>query len=138
MFGLAAIELWAAIPAGLALGLHPLMVGVTVAGGAALGAVFVVLLGGRIRVWLIRRHERKSEGKRPGLIQKIWQRYGVIGLGLLAPLITGAPLGAALGLALGASIGRLLLWISLGIILWTTVLTLIGALGLAGIEMLGH
>jgi len=55
---------------------------------------------------------------------------------MLAPLLVGAPFGAALGITLGASVKRLLLWMSLGIVLWSTVFTLIGLLGLAGIEEL--
>ena len=113
-------------------------IGITTAVGATLGTLAVVLVGERLRNWLVKHHGGKDQKKRPSLIQRIWYRYGVIGLGLLAPLITGAPLGAALGLVLGAPVGRLLLWISLGIILWTAALTLVGALGLAGIEMLGH
>lgn len=128
---LAAVELWAAIPTGLALGLHPLLTGITVAGGAILGTFAVVFIGERIRNWLVRRHAGKEGKKQPGLIHRIWQRYGTIGLGLLAPLLTGAPLGAALGLALGAPTGRLMIWMSLGIILWTTILTVIGSLGWA-------
>ncbi len=138
VLGLGAIELWGAIPAGLALRLHPLAVGIAAATGAMLGALIVVLLGERARAWLARHHGRRDEQRRPGPIYQIWYRYGVIGLGLLAPLLTGAPLGVVLGLALGAPAGRLLFWTSLGIIFWSTALTLAGALGLAGVEMLGH
>lgn len=93
VLGLAAVELWAAIPAGLALDLHPVVIGVTSAVGAILGTLFVVLTGDRVRTWLVRRHGVKDDNKKPGLIHKIWHRYGVIGLGLLAPLLTGAPIG---------------------------------------------
>ncbi len=138
VLGLGAVELWVAIPTGFALQLHPVTIGITAAIGSMLGALAVILLGERVRAWLIQRHSSKEEKGQQGLIHRIWQRYGVIGLGLLAPLLTGAPLGAALGLTLGVPAGRLLLWISLGIMLWSTVLTLAGALGFAGIETLGH
>jgi hypothetical protein len=133
---LAAIELWAAIPAGLALGLNPFLVGLGAVIGAIMSTFVVVLVGERLRNWLVRRHRGKNEKQKPGLIQRIWQRYGLIGLGLLAPLLTGAPIGAALGLSLGAHTGRLMVWMSIGIILWTAMLTTAGALGLAGIEKL--
>ena len=136
--GLGALELWAAVPAGLALQLHPIVVGSTAALGATLSALAVVLLGGRVRIWLLGRHGGKQKGGRQKLIQDAWHRFGVIGLGLLAPLLTGAPLGAALGVALGAPTGRLLFWVILGIALWATVLTLAAMLGLAGIEALGN
>jgi hypothetical protein len=136
VIALATIELWAAIPAGLALGLNPLLVGLGAAVGAILGALVVVLVGGRLRSWLVRRYSGKKAKQNPGLISKIWQRFGLIGLGLLAPLLTGAPLGAALGMSLGAPAGRLMVWISLGIVLWTAILTTAGILGLAGLENL--
>lgn len=138
VFALAAIELWAAIPAGLALRLHPVVVGVTSAAGAISGTLAVALLGARLRSWLLRRHAGKDSPGRPGLIQRVWRRYGVAGLGLLAPVSTGAPLGVALGLALGAPVGRLALWSTLGIVLWSAILTAAAALGLAGIGALVH
>lgn len=136
--GLGAIELWVAVPAGLALQLHPVAVAAIAGIGAVLGALAVVLLGEGVRTWLVRRHGGKGMKGRHELVHRVWRRYGLIGLGLLAPLLTGAPLGAALGLALGAPPGRLLLWVSLGVVLWTIGLTLAAALGLAGIEALGR
>ena len=138
VFLLGAIELWAAIPAGLALKLHPLATGATAVVGALFGAVVVVLLGERVRAWLVRLRGGKEENTRCGRIYRIWQRYGVAGLGLSAPLLTGVPLGVALGLMLGAPTDRLLFWISLGIVLWGIGLTLVGALGLAGVEAVRH
>ncbi len=136
VLGLGAIELWAAIPAGLVLQLHPVAIGITAAIGAMLGALVVTLLGERVRTWLVQHHGGKDKKDRHRGIYRIWQRYGVIGYGLLVPLLVGAPLGVVLGLTLGVPAGRLLAWISLGIVIWSTLLTLIGALGLAGIEAL--
>jgi membrane protein DedA with SNARE-associated domain len=137
VLSLGALELWAAIPAGLALELHPLTVGVTAAAGAFLAALTVVVLGERVRAWLMQHHGPKKKGDN-GIIHRIWQRYGVIGLGLMAPLLTGVLLGTALGMTLGAPAGRLLMWTSVGIVLWSLLLTLAAALGLAGIETLRH
>jgi len=134
VFALGAVELWAAIPAGLALDVSPLLVGVVAAAGAMLGVLVVVLLGERVRDWVVRRHGDGDRTGPHGLIRRIWDRYGVIGLGLLAPLLTGAPVGAALGLALGVPAGRPLFWLSIGIALWSTVLTLAGVLGIAGLS----
>jgi len=138
VLGLGAIELWAAIPAGFALKLHPVTIGITAAIGAMLGGVVVMLLGERVRSWQMQRLGRKDEKVQQSRIHKLWHRYGVIGLGLLAPLLTGAPLGVLLGLTLGAPSVRLLFWIGMGIVLWSTVLTLVGALGVASIESLWH
>lgn len=51
-------------------------------------------------------------------------------------LLTVFGLGAVLGITLGAPVNRLLIWMSLGIVLWSAVFTLVGLLGLAGIEAL--
>jgi len=134
VFGLAAVELWTAIPAGLALDLHPVLIGVVSAAGAILGVVVILVLGERVRSWLLRK--RGGEKRQHGRIYRIWVRYGVVGLGLLAPLLTGAPLGTALAIAFGAPTGRLLLWMSVGIAAWSALLTTAAALGLAGIESL--
>jgi hypothetical protein len=138
VFALAIVELWAAIPAGLALELHPLLIGVIVSAGAIFGTFLVIFLGKRLRTWLVTRYSARATNNKPGLIHRIWHRYGIVGLGLLAPLLTGAPLGAALGVASGAPAGRLMAWMSLGIILWTSILTMLASLGWAGIKSLWH
>lgn len=136
VFGIGIIELWAAIPAGIAFGLHPLLNGVVSALGTMLGTLLVVLLGDRLRTWLIERRGPGKKREKNSRIYRIWERYGVVGLGLLAPLITGAPLGAAIGITLGASPRRLIFWCIIGIILWAIILTLIGTLGVTAFSLL--
>ena len=136
VFGIGVLELLAAVPAGFALGLHPVWVGVASSCGALVGLIGIMLLGEGVRVWILRLHGRRGEvsgGKNKGLVHRIWVRYGVIGLGLLAPLITGVPLGVVLGIALGAPYKTLMFWSSLGVILWGVGLTLGIALGITGI-----
>lgn len=127
---LAIFELWAAIPVGTALKLHPLFNGLASGLGAIIGVLLVVVIGDRLRNWLLRKKEQKKKGR----IYKIWEKYGVIGLGLLAPLITGAPLGAAIGVSLGAPPKRLFYWMSTGIVIWTIVLVVISTLGFSFFE----
>jgi len=138
VLGLGALEIWAAIPAGLALNLHPIVVGVVAASGGILGALAVVSLGERVRTWLMQRHGKKGESTQHSLVYRLWHRYGVVGLGLLAPLLIGAPLGAAFGITLGAPSGRLLFWMSIGVIVWSTALTAAATLGVEGIRLLGN
>lgn len=135
MFILGAVELWVAIPAGIALNLHPLLAGITAGAGAITSVIIVLMPGKRIRTWLMR--NREDGEKKHGRLYIIWARYGAAGLGLLSPLLTGAPLGTALGIALGIPAGRLLLWMSLGIIVWSLLLSFAAILGLAGIAALG-
>lgn len=124
---LGVLELWVAIPTGTAFKLHPLLNCLASGSGAIIGALAVILLGSRFRNWLL--GKRKGRKKEKGRIYRIWDKYGVIGLGMLAPLLTGAPLGAAIGISLGAPSKRLFIWMCAGIIVWTVMLTCISTCG---------
>ena len=135
VFGLGTVELWAAVPAGLALQVHPVAISITAALGAIAGIFALVFTGERLRAWLLRRFGGE---RREGRLSRLWRRYGVVGLGLCAPLLVGAPLGIALGVSLGAPTDRLLLWMSLGAVLCSVSLTMAGALGVLGVESLAR
>ena len=132
--GLAIFELWAAIPAGIALSLHPLITGMASALGAVIGTLLGILFGDALQKRLLKKENKKEKNR--GRIYAIWEKYGVIGLGLLSPLITGALLGAAVGISLGAAPRRLMLWMCVGIVIWSALLTAIAALGMEGLQLL--
>ena len=66
VFALSLVELWAAVPAGVALGLPPILVWLATVAGAMVCIVVVVLAGERLRAWLVSRlgHGRAREGGR--------------------------------------------------------------------------
>jgi len=134
VFALAVVELWFAIPAGLALGLDPLVVWLCTVAGALLGVALVATGGDAVRQWFLRRRGREIVAGR-GRVVRLWQRYGVIGWGLLSPLVVAAPMGTAIGLALGAPKRRLLLSMCCGVALWTTIVVLAGALGFQALHL---
>jgi membrane protein YqaA with SNARE-associated domain len=129
IFALGVAELWAAAPAGALIRLDPVLVCLVAAAGAVSGGTVIILLGERVKAWLQKRRKREKLEERRGLLFRIWQRYGVIGWGLLAPLLIGSPLGAAFGLVLGAPPRRLLPWLAAGSVLWSLVFSLLAALG---------
>jgi hypothetical protein len=133
VFGLSIAELWVGIPAGFALNLNPLLIFTLSSVGSILSVLFVVLAGEKIRELIIRWRYKGKEPKK-GFFSRIWEKYGVIGLGLLSPLLFGAPLGAAVGIALGGGKRWLLLWMSIGIIVWAIGLTVAGVFGLSSIK----
>jgi hypothetical protein len=130
----AAAELISGIPLGIALGLNPMVIGLATAIGGLVSAGFVILVGRKVRMWVIAHMGEKENKGRGKFIHRIWERYGVIGLGLLAPLVTGVPLGAALGVTMGAPPGRLFFWLSIGVLIWTVGLSLAGMIGMAGFK----
>ena len=133
VFGASIIELWLGIPLGFFLSLNPLLIIITSAAGSILSAYLIIILGENIRTKFIKwRYGEQSTKK--GRIYNIWNKYGIIGLGLLSPLLFGAPLGAAIGIGLNAPRYRLLLWMSIGIVTWSIFLTLLGFFGLTSYQ----
>lgn len=136
IFALAWFTFWPAIPAGLALGLSPIVVIATTTISYISGVAVVMLVGGRLREWLMNRFRKGSASKPDSRIQQIWQRFGVIGLGLAAPMTVGAQIGAILGLVLNAGRWRLFIWMSIGALVWSIGLTAAILLGLLGVHSL--
>jgi membrane protein YqaA with SNARE-associated domain len=133
VLGASILELWLGIPLGFFLNLNPMLIVIISSAGSILSAYLVIILGEGIRKWFIKwRYGDQSIKK--GRIDDIWNKYGIIGLGLLSPLLFGAPLGAALGIGLGAPRYRLLSWMSIGIVIWSIFLTSAGFFGLMGIQ----
>ncbi len=132
VFGVAFLSLWAAIPTGLALGLEPVTVASTTAVSYASGVVLVVLVGRPVREWLAKRLKLKTGGDPNSPIWRAWERFGVVGFGLMAPMLVGAQGGAVIGLALGVPPRRLTLWMTLGGILWAAIITVVVVAGVLG------
>ena len=115
-----AVDLWAGIPVGLALGLPPVVSGIAATSGGLVGAVLVTVAGERLQRWLYTRGWLSKRRKR---IERMWERYGILGVALQAPMLTGAPLGTLVALGLGAPAKRLLFWMCVSLVLWGAVLT---------------
>lgn len=128
------LELWAAIPMGFLLKLDPVTNSLVCIAGAVSGAAVVIFGGEGIRKF-IERKKRQTPAEESGKSRKntarvIWDKYGVIGLGLLAPWITGAPLAAAIGVGFKADPKKLLFWITAGVIICTVIFVGLGVMGL--------
>jgi len=137
VFGLAFFWFWGAIPAGIALGVNPILVTVTVWLSYVSGVVVIALVGGPLRDRIMARFAHKdsedaaSEDKPQPLIRRVWDRFGLVGLALLAPVTVGSQIGAALGLTLGVQPRRLTLGMALGAIPWAVGIMLATVLGIS-------
>lgn len=124
IFGLAFFYFWPSIPAGLALGLPAPLVIAASSLSYACGAAVVALAGGPLRRRVLRRINRPSTLNPDSLIGRIWSRFGLIGLGLAAPMTIGSQAGAALGVALDSPPRLVFIWLAMGGLLWSILLTL--------------
>jgi uncharacterized membrane protein len=129
VFGVAFVEIWFAVPTGLALGLPAVAVWAMTVAGALASVTVVASTGEVLRVWLTRRRG-KDATPRTGRIFTIWLRYGVPGWGLASPLFMAPPMGTAVALMLGAPKRPLMAWMFAGVLLWTSILVVAGVAGL--------
>lgn len=129
--GLATFEIYAAIPAGFAFGLSPWTIFFASAAGGLIGVFVSAFLGDKIRAFFHKKKPNKdsAEEKHP-VILRIWNKYGIIGLGFLGTFLVGAPISIAIGVGLNANLKKLLIWCCIGVITRCIVFTLIGYYGL--------
>jgi len=134
------VEILVVIPIAIGVGLDPVGVGVAAFVGNA-GSVLVLLLGyRRVSGWWNRRRASGQEGeetdaestsRRRRWARQIWDRYGLPGLALAAPILTGVHLAALLALAAGSRGGLIAGWMTVGIAAWTVVLVAGSAFGVS-------
>ena len=121
-----ALDVWVGIITGVALGLSPLLSGAVSVASAVVGVTLVVAAGERLQGRLYR---SRRLAKRRERIERVWKRYGIPGVALQAPLLTGPLLATVLALGLGAPPRPLLGWMLASIVLWGAILTGTVALG---------
>jgi uncharacterized membrane protein len=120
----------------LALGLSPLAVIATTTLSYASGTLVIALAGGRVRDWMIRRWGKNAGEPSNSRLHHIWERFGMIGLGLAAPMTVGAQAGAIIALALNTRRRSLIVWMTVGALLWSIGLTLLVLAGLSSVRQL--
>jgi membrane protein YqaA with SNARE-associated domain len=128
--GLATFEIYAAIPAGFAFNLSPLVIFIASAVGGLVGVFVSAYLGDIIKKWINQFRKPKVTKPEPGFILKIWEQYGVIGLGLLGTMTVGAPISIGVGVGFNVPTNKMVLWCCLGVLIRCALFTTIGHLSL--------
>jgi putative small multi-drug export protein len=115
-----ALDVWVGIITGVAVGLSPASSGAVSIASAIVGVTLVVAVGGRLQQLIYRSHHLAKRRER---VERVWKRYGIPGVALQAPLLTGPLLATLLALALGAPPRSLLWWMLASVVFWGAVLT---------------
>jgi membrane protein YqaA with SNARE-associated domain len=124
--GLATFEIYAAIPAGFAFGLNPIVIFLASLFGGLVGVFVAAYLGDKIKKWLNQFRTPKPEKAKLGFILKIWEKYGVIGLGLLGTMSVGAPISIGVGVGFNVPTNKMVFWCCLGVLIRCALFTSIG------------
>lgn len=128
-FGLGFVYFLAAIPTGAASGASFWMAGLAAWAGYSCGALFVLVAGAPLRQWLVRKLKIPVERDPSRWVWRAWDRWGLVGLGLLAPVTIGPQASAVLALAVGEKSLRILAALSLGVIPWCVAFAVLTAWG---------
>ena len=123
---LASFEIYAAIPAGFAFGLSAWIIFFASITGGLAGVFIAAFLGDKIRAFISKYKKKKEEKPRTGLVYRIWDKYGIIGLGFLGTMTVGAPVSIAVGVGFNAPLKKLITWCCLGVITRCLVFTVVG------------
>ena len=118
IFILAVFSLWTAGIAGMSLGLDPFTLIAVLVTGYAFSVVLLVVVGAPLRDRVLKKFTLNPTSA----VGRVINRYGVIGLALIAPLLTGAMIGTALGLTLRVPPRRLFVWMTAGAVVWSVLL----------------
>ncbi len=135
VFALATIEMWAAIPLGLHLKLHPGLLMTATITGSLIGVIAATFLGETIRKLIF---WRKKEKPNSGKLATWLTTRGPWAVGLLGPLLIGPIFSAGLAATLGMPRRSSIVLLGAGIVIWTVSFTLLGYFGLSTFKLAGH
>lgn len=127
---LATFEIYAAIPAGFAFGLSPWIIFFASITGGLVGVFVAAFLGDKIRSFLYKNKPKEEKKYKHPMVHKIWEKYGIVGLGFFGTMSVGAPISIAVGVGLNANLKKLLTWCCVGVACRCVIFTLIGYYGL--------
>jgi hypothetical protein len=128
-FGLGFLYFIAAVPAGAAAGAPAWLAGLAAGLGYIAGAGVVLIAGAPLRAWLVRKLRIPVERDRSKLIWRMWERGGLIGLCLVAPVTVGPQATAVIALAAGEKPRRIVASVAIGILPWCVLFAVLTAFG---------
>lgn len=131
------IEPFIVIPAAIGLGLDPVLTGVAALAGSITVVWTIVFTHKQLTSWWRRRTgtDMSESSKRYNRAQRISRRYGLVGLVFVGPILAGIHLTALFAAIVGSDSRVTIVWLSLGLGVWTLGLVAgtVGGLSLLGL-----
>jgi len=122
------------VPLGVLWGLSPVWVSIVAFAGNFLMVLLLGLFFKQVASWRQARREKRGitgPTKKEARSREIWEKYGIPGLALVAPIIIGTDLAAVLALTFGSSKIRVVGWMTVSLALWTVVFALGAVYGIS-------
>jgi hypothetical protein len=128
-------EAIAVVPAGIVLGLDPVLTVVFASVGNIITIAVFAYGGAALRNWIIAR--RVAKGKEPespkfAKAQKAFDKYGIFGMAALGPILIGTQFAAAASVAAGVKPLKVTVLISSAMVIWAIAIAwVVVALGIS-------
>lgn len=131
------LEILVVIPIGVGIGLQPVLVAIAAFLGNVLPTYGIIVGHERLAAYLERRSgdDNEPSGRRKRA-KRVWDRYGLPGLAIASPLVTGVHLAALLALGLGSKQRTTAVWMTASIAVWTVIITLVSVGALSAVAVL--
>ncbi|MED4534152.1 small multi-drug export protein [Metabacillus fastidiosus] len=112
------------VPLGIVWGLQPFMVGLTAFTGNLMLILLLSFFFKQYAKWRTARKLKKgitTPSKKETRSRRIWERYGIPGLALLAPILVGTDIAAVLALTFGSARTHVISWMTVSLAVWTVI-----------------
>jgi membrane protein DedA with SNARE-associated domain len=119
-----------AVPAGVLLKISPVLIYLMTVLGAGIAVILIYIFGNRIKERILKKENRKRLNKKKSRLKLLFDKYGSIGFALFGIMSMGPTITALMGLIIVNDQRKLLLWIIIGIVIWTTFLTVVAAVSI--------
>jgi len=128
-FGLGFVYFIAAIPAGVAAGANVWIAPIVAGFGYVVGGAVILLACPPLRDWLVKKLKIPVERDPSKLIWKMWDKGGLMGLCLVAPVTIGPQATSVIALAMGERTPRIVAAVALGVAPWCVLFAVLTAWG---------
>lgn len=133
-FGLGFVYFISAVPASVAAGAPLWAAALSAWLGYSAGGLAIIVAGAPLRTWVLRKCAISTKPDPTKLFWRIWTRFGLFGLGFIAPVTLGPQVTAAIALVLGERPVKIQLAIFLGVAPWVLLFACLTAFGHSAIS----
>jgi hypothetical protein len=119
------LEAITVIPAGIVLGLDPVLTVVFASVGNIITIAVFAYGGGALRNWIVSRRVAKGkEAESPKFVkaQQAFDKYGIYGMAVLGPIVIGTQFAAAASVAAGVKPLKVTVLVSAAMVTWATLI----------------
>lgn len=128
--------MWKALPVGFLLKSPPVLIALMTCMGALTGVFILYFFGKKMEAHIMKMYSEKNKAQKQNNTRRLFEKYGIPGLGLIGTLIFGQPVVMIMGMILVKEKKTFLIWVSVGTVIWSIALTALGAYSIEMLEKL--